>query len=190
MEEITLIKQSMKIDQRGYPSFWGIIRPKFNKKKINKQLKCPMNYVYKLKPDSYKPTTSTLPIQEFFIKHEFTEHHRISRKVEKLIEKYSLKLLLHGEINDTTDRDLFMMLENDFDKLIEDIRQVYLSKNYVGLMSKLINRAFVITSGMKSKVMVTASTTNYNRALLLKTLYDVNSNSFLACFCSKNTANN
>lgn len=187
-EEISLIKQSMKIDQRGYPAFWSLIRPNFNKSKINKQLKCPMNYVYRLKPDSYNPTTSTLPIQDFFIKHEFTEHHKISRKVEKLIEKYSLQLLIHGETDDNTDSDLFMMLEDDYEKLIKDIHQVYLSKNYVGLISKLINRAFVITSGVKRQIATTASQTNYNKALLLKALYDVSPNSFLACFCGKNKA--
>lgn len=188
MEEIKLIKQSMLIDQRGYPSFWGLIRPQFDKKKMNKQLKCPMNYVYRLKPKSYNPTTSTLPIQDFFIKHEFTEHHRVSRKVEKMIEKYSLKLLSHGVADDPTDEDLFMMLAEDFEKLIEDIRQIYLSKNYVGLVSKLINRAFVITPGVKSNIAKMVSSTNYNKALLLKTLYEVNSKCFLACFISKKSA--
>lgn len=187
-EEIKLIKQSMLIDQRGYPSFWSLIRPTFDKKKINKQLKCPMNYVYRLKPKSYNPATSTLPIREFFIKHEFTEHHKISRKVEKLIEKYSLQLLLHSELNDTTDEDLFMMLEEDFERLINDIRQIYLSRNYVGLVSKLINRAFVITPGIKRKISETVSSTSYNKALLLKVLYDVNPNSFLACFVSQTKA--
>ena len=35
-EEINMIKASMKIAQRGYPSFWSLIRPQFNKDKINK----------------------------------------------------------------------------------------------------------------------------------------------------------
>lgn len=182
MEEITLIKQSMKIDQRGYPSFWGIIRPKFNKKKINKHLKCPMNYVYRLKPASYKPATSTLPIQEFFIKHEYTEHHKISRKVEKLIEKYSLHLLMHDTFDDTADPDLFVFLEEDFDKLIEDIRNIYLSRNYLGLISRLIDRAFVITHGAKRHVHDIQSNTNNNKSILLKVLYEVNRSAFLLCF--------
>ena len=108
--------------------------------------------------------------------------------MEKLIEKYSLQLLIHGETDDNTDSDLFMMLEDDYEKLIKDIHQVYLSKNYVGLISKLINRAFVITSGVKRQIATTASQTNYNKALLLKALYDVSPNSFLACFCGKNKA--
>ena len=182
MEEITLIKQSMKIDQRGYPAFWSLIRPNFNKKKINKRLKCPMNYVYKLKPESYNPTTSTLPIQDFFIKHENTEHHKLSRKVEKLIEKYSLQLLVHDTFDDTSDSDLFMLLKDDFDKLVEDIRQIYLSRNYLGLISRLIDRAFIITHGAKRHVHDTESNTNKNRGILLKVLYEVNRDAFLLCF--------
>lgn len=147
-----------------------------------------MNYVYRLKPRSYNPATSTLPIQDFFIKHEFTEHHRVSRRVEKMIEKFSLKLFIHGEVNDSTDEDLFMMLAEDFERLIDEIRQIYLSKNYAGLVSRLIIRAFVMTPGIKRNLSKMASLTNHNRALLLKTLYDVNPECFLLCFVSGTTA--
>lgn len=182
-EEINFIKSSMKIVQRGYPSFWSLIRPQFNKDKINKQLKCPMNYVYRLKAKSYKPGTSTLPIQEFFIKHKNTEHHKISRKVEKMIEKYSLRLLLF-EMNNEDNEDLFDILSDDFDKMIEDIRVTYLSRNYLGIVSKLIDRAFIITNGAKRHVHDNDSTTNNNRAILLKVLYEVSPQIFLKCFKS------
>lgn len=181
-EEIALIKQSMDIDTRGYPAFWSVIRKGFDKKKINKKLKCPMNYIYKLKPDSYNPKTSTLPIQYFFVKHPIKEHHIISRRVEKLIERFSLRLLWAGELNDTED-DLFSLLAEDFDKMIEEIRSIYISRNYLGMMSRLIDRAFLITNGIQQSRL--AAKTNNNRAILLKTLYTVNPDAFLQCFTGK-----
>jgi len=180
-EEIALIKRSMDIDTRGYPAFWGVIRKGFDKKKINKKLKCPMNYIYRLKPDSYNPETSTLPIQHFFIKHKNTDSHKVSRRVEKMIEKYSLKLLLAGEL-DNTDENLFELLNDDFEKMIEDIRSIYLSRNYLGLISRLIDRAFIITDDLKRRKSRLSATTRNNRAILLKTLYTVNPDAFLACF--------
>lgn len=185
-EEIKLIKQSMLIDQRGYPSFWSLIRPKFDKKKINKQLKCPMNYVYRLKPKSYKPATSTLPIKDFFIKHELNEQRRISKKVETLIEKYSITLLGSIDNNVLDNEDDYYLLSDDFDKLIEDIKQIYISKNYLGMMSRLINRAFIITPELQSQRFNLESRLKNNRAILLKTLYCVNADAFLLCFKSKN----
>ena len=45
----------------------------------------------------------------------------------------------------------YLLLRSDFEELIEDIKRVYISKEYAGLYSWLINRAFQITSGVKSK---------------------------------------
>ena len=172
----------MDISTRGYPAFWGVIRKGFDKKKINKKLKCPMNYIYKLKPDSYNPTTSTLPIQHFFIKHKTSEHYRVSRQVEKLIEKYSLRLLLAGELNNS-EGDLFDLLSDDFEKMIEEIRSIYISRNYLGMMSRLIDRAFLISNGIQRRKLI--AKTNNNRAILLKTLYTVNPDAFFQCFVGK-----
>jgi hypothetical protein len=47
-EEIKRIKKDMDIKEHRYPSFWSIIKRDFNKKNINKDLICPMNYLFDL----------------------------------------------------------------------------------------------------------------------------------------------
>ena len=71
------------------------------------------------------------------------------------------------------------------DELIEEIREIYLSKEYRGLMCWLINRAFMITPQSKSNIDKSASTTRHNRSILFKTLYTINPSNFLEIF-SKN----
>lgn len=187
-EEIKLIKRKIDIPHNGYPSFWSVIRPEFkrakNKSKINRELKCPMNYIYRIKLPKYVPN-NMLPMEHFFIKHEFDSDRsslRKSKKVEQLIEKYSLRLLLASQSNETDNYDLMMILQEDFDKLIESIRTTYISNNYVGLISRLIDRAFRITPNFSRH---SNANTSSNKALLLKTLYKVNSKAFLRCFKEK-----
>lgn len=188
-EEIQRIKNDMDIKTNGYPVFWGLIRPKFNKTKINTHLQCPMNYIYGLRLNKYKDKASTLPMEYFFIKHEMTEHKRKSRKVEELIQKYSLELYDRyqkpgstGEIDDETLTENYLLLRNDFDKLIEDIHQITISSNYLGMMSWLINRAFLIGAGAKRNKRDMLATLEQNKAILLKTLYEVSPKNFLKCF--------
>jgi hypothetical protein len=88
-------------------------------------------------------------------------------------------------VNWIEDNDDYILMRSDFDQLIKDIRSVYISKNYLGLMSWLINRAFCIGSGIKGKIDITNSTIDKNKSLLLKVLYDVNKEAFLACFKEK-----
>ena len=49
-------------------------------------------------------------------------------------------------------------------------------------MSWLIDRAFCITVGAKRNHHAIQSTINYNKAILLKTLYTVNPQALLQCF--------
>lgn len=186
--EISRIKKDMEVDKYKYPVFWQGIRKGFNRDRINKKLVCPMNYLNDVKIKEFKHNTSTLPISEFFIKHEFKEKDRIkSKKVEELIQKYSLNLYTKYQ-NSTNvffnenDQEEYLLLRNNFDELINDIRQVYISKNYLSLMSFLINRAFRIGAGARRNLMTMQSNTNANKSILLKTLYEVNSDIFLKCF--------
>ena len=78
------------------------------------------------------------------------------------------------------------MLECNFESLIEDIKGVYISKDYIGLMSWLIDRAFLITCGLKRNKNTVLSNINKNKSLLLKVLYDINSKNLLKIF-SKNS---
>jgi hypothetical protein len=184
-EEIALIKQSMQIDIRKYPKFWLVIRPGFKRDNINSDLKCPMNYIFDIELPSYTPKERNIPIGNFFVNHELNETHRISRRVEKLIERYSLKQLMYNSI-DATDHTLYLLKQNDFEQLIDDIRSIYkLPDRYVGMISKLINRAFCITHGIRTKIDYIDSKTKKNRSILLKVLYNVNKEAFLQCFLGK-----
>lgn len=183
-EEITRIKKDMNIKENGYPAFWSIIRKGFNKKRINEQLACPMNYIFDIKVGKYRNTATTLPMSDFFVKHNVELDRRKSKKVEELIQKYSLTLYEINKENEE-DNENYLLLRSDFDKLIEDIQQTYISKNYIGMMSWLINRAFYIGSGVRRNSENIISTINTNRSLLIKVLYNINRNAFLQCFQEK-----
>lgn len=203
-EEIKYIKSNMDISRNGLPYFWQItkkdkrkarndeerkIRQKENREKIkeriNPELQCPMNYLYGLQLTKFRNQDSTIPIGEFFINHIQDNNRRKSKKVEELIEKYAIELhnfyMDHQGISWKDDDDDILMTTK-FNELINDIRQVYISGNYLGLMSWLINRAFYIGSGVKRNDGIIDSSTEKNKSLLLKVLYTVNKDAFLACF--------
>ena len=179
ISEIARIKKDMDIPKNKYPAFWQIIKPDFkpirhrkNGEKINMinyDLQCPMNELYKYKPKRYRSKKSTLPLSTFFVKFEPVESKRKCKRVEDLIEKYSFDLYKY-HVDDTTEVEDTILMTEKFDELIEDIKQVYISKNYLPLMSFLINRAFRITAQTKGKRNVMQSTLNKNRSVLLKTL--------------------
>ena len=124
-EEITRIKKDMNIKENGYPAFWGIIRRDFNKKRINKKLVCPMNYIFDIEVGKYRSNATTLPMSEFFIKHNVDLDRRKSKKVEELIQKYSL-MLYETNTDDEEDDSNYLLLRTDFDELIADIQQIYI----------------------------------------------------------------
>jgi hypothetical protein len=179
----------MDIKHNGYPAFWSVIRKDFNKNRINKSLKCPMNYIFDIEVEKYRSSESTLPMKEFFIKYDIDLDRRKSKKVEELIQKYSLSLYEYNTDDEDEDNDDYLLLRQDFDELINNIRQVYISKNYLGIMSWLINRAFAFGAGVKSKQEIMQSTINTNKSLLLKVLYNVNSKVFLQCFSKEKVYN-
>ncbi len=181
-DEIARLRTEMELSINGFPSFWRLIRPGFNVKKVNKELICPMNYMEHIQIPTYRPSESTIPIEKFFV--NFTEdvNRRKCKKVEDLIAKYSLDLYKFNMMGDSHDTSEELLLRADFDNLIEDIRSTYISKNYQGLMSWLINRAFCMTQGIKNAKGSMNSTIHRNKTLLLKVLYQVNKDAFLKCF--------
>lgn len=198
-EEIARIQKDMGINEIGYPKFWKHIKdkktkigaPKFNADKINKNLICPMNYLMEVKFQNTKNKLPTLPMEHFFNKFPLETNRRQSKKVEEFITKYSLEIYTNldrreKEYTDygTTDSNS-ILLRNDFDNLIEDIKKIYISKNYLGLTSWLVDRAFLITPNIKSNKDNINRNTNENKALLLKVLYTINPSNVLKVF-SKN----
>lgn len=181
--EIKRIKKDMDIKKHKYPDFWAIIKRGFNKKNINHDLVCPMNYLYDLKFNKFRHQTATIPISHFFIKHPLDINRRTCKRVEELISKYSLSLFL----NNTSNFEIYEMLDShlllrsDFEELVQNIRSVNISNNYLGLMSWLIDRAFMITPDVSRNKMIKTNL-GANKSLLLKVLYEVNPKCFLKCF--------
>ena len=199
--EIDRIKQDMNIEKNGVPSFWKHVKDykakigdkRFDSAKINKNLKCPMNYLMDLKFNNTRSNESTLPMSYFFEKFELQEDRRRCRKVEELIEKYSIDLFIYN--TSPNSKNIYVdyglcdtareQLEFDFEELLNEIKMIYISKNYLGLMSWLIDRAFCITPSIKQNTNTVKNNTNKNKSLLIKVLYDINSQNLLKCF-SKN----
>ena len=185
-EEIKRIKKDMDIKTHKYPAFWSIIKKEFNRRNINKELGCPMNYLYNLNFNKYKPTTSTLPMSHFFIKHQLDINRRTCKRVEELISKYSLQLYsqnVSDNYNNEHENE-YLLLRSDFDELVRSIRGLNISGNYIGLMSWLIDRAFIITPDVSRNKMLKTNL-GTNKSLLLKVLYEVNPKCFLSCFHKK-----
>jgi hypothetical protein len=180
--EIQRCKEEMNIKEFGYPSFFGLIKPEV-RNKINPNIVCPMNVVNHIKVAKIRYSTPTLPVQDFFVGHENKVYQRRCKQVEELIEKYSLKLY-KMQSNDNMEYEDWLLLRGDYDKLIEDIRRLNLGDKYVGLMSWLINRAFMITLGVRNNSNAITTKLSKNRPILLKILYDINPKTFKKCWKS------
>ena len=186
-EEIDYIKKDMDIDAHGYPKFWKTIKKGFDSDKINRDLICPMDYLQKLKVGNTGSPKNSVPLCEFLIDIKNTGSKRQNKKVEELIEQYSLEsytINSNKEYSDDKYED-YILLRSDFSELVEAIRKISISRNYQGMVYWLINRAFLGTAGVKRNHKVIKRYTDKNKSLLLKVLYDVNPDVFLSCFVSK-----
>lgn len=177
--EIQRIKREMNIDDVGIPMFFAGVNPQ-KQSKVNPSIQCPMNYVYRMKNKQIS-NRDVIPMQEFFVKHQNTETYRTSKKVESFIETYIQKLNQYEIKHDATQED-YLLLRSDYDELIHDLRGLTLSKKYTGLMSWLIDRAFILTPNIQSNKGKIDSKLNKNRSILLKALYDLNPKCFKKCF--------
>lgn len=180
VNEIDYIKEGMNVKDNGYPLFWALIRPEFNKKRINYRLSCPMNYLSTVSIRKIRSKDTTIPIKHFFVKHKLKMSRRQCKKVEELIEQYSLELYNYNKLD--LENDDYLLLRSDLQDLIDDIKRINISSNYSDLMSWLIDRAFCITTAVKRSVTNTDTNLNKNRSLLIKTLYECNPKVFLSCF--------
>lgn len=128
---------------------------------------------------------NTIPIKDFFINHENKETQKKSKAIEKLIEEYSLEMSDYQKDkkkNKEKDDSDYILLRSDYEDLLESIRRISLPNKYIGLMSWLVNRCFMITPGTVRNKDKIQSKLNKNRPLLLKILYDLNPNLLLKCF--------
>lgn len=185
--EIRRIKNDMDIKENKYPNFWSIIKKGFNKNNINSHLLCPMNYLYDLKIKNYRNTLSTLPMSYYFKKHDLDLNRKTCKNIEEMISKYSLDLgINYNWLENKNDlQEEYLLLRSDFDELIRDLQKMHISKNYLGLMSWLIDRAFLITPNLKVNNKNIQSNLNKNKSILLKVLYECNKQGLFLIF-SKN----
>lgn len=181
-EEIKRIKDEINIKKNGYPAFWRDIRRDCNKNLINYNLRCPMNAVHSLTVGRADFKKDTIPINDFFINHENELTQKKSKNIERLIEKYNLEIV-EAQKDKRQGKDIdYLLLRSDYEDLLEEIRRISLPNKYVGLMSWLVNRCFIMTPSMASNKDKIQSKLNKNRPLLLKILYDLNPNLLLKCF--------
>lgn len=180
--EIRRIKKELGVDESKYPKFFSIVKKNFNYDNVNKKLKCPMNFLYDVEISKVRDSRPPIPMSEFFAPVPLDSDRRKSKQVEKMIEKYSLENYKY-QIGEGAEE--YLVLQYDFYKMVEEIRAMYISKNYKSLMSWLINRAFLITPEIRNNKGKIKSKLNKNRVILLKTLYTVNSDLFLECFNEK-----
>ena len=141
-----------------------------------------MNYLYNLDISKFRDGSSTLPMSYFFIQHPLEKDKKQCKKVEELISNYSLGLLDYQIDDSPYEYSHHLLLRSDFDELLSKIGKTYISTNYSGLMSWLINRAFKITPKLLEKTTKVKSKTSKNKPLLMKILYQVSQKSFLSCF--------
>lgn len=204
--EIDLIRKDMDIPLNGYPIFWksikrrndrrnGLKLDKLTDKQIekrnamyNEEIACPMNSLYNADLSGYANTTKTYPMKKFFKYFEFKNGRTKSQKVRQLIDNYSIRILSYNKDNDLDDNensDNYLLLRDDFDQLISDLRQISFNKNTIGLMSYLIDHAFLIKPETKKNKKQFGDNLYKNKSLLLKVLYGLNPELLLKCF-SKN----
>ena len=165
--EIKRIKKDMDVENNKYPAFWKVIRRDFKEKNINYNLVCPMNYLYNLKLDQFRSNESTIPIQYFFKKFEIEKNRKTCKKVEEIIEMYMNKY--YSTIS-SENEDSYFLLKMDFDNMIQDIKKVYVSKNYIGLFSWLIDRAFCVSISQKQNQYKLKSKIKKRKSILIKAL--------------------
>lgn len=121
-----------------------------------------MNYLYDLKINRIVDSSSTIPISYFFKKFELEKDRKTCKAVEEIISKYSFDLYSIRKDTEDTYED-HILLRSDFDKMIADIKKVYISKNYIGLMSWLIDRAFKISPDVTNKSDIIKTTIDKNK---------------------------
>ena len=141
-----------------------------------------MNYLSDLAVKTPKYKLDTIDICDFFEDIKFDESRKICKRVEALIEKYQLKIgkYNHDFLNDSIEE--YLLLRSDFDALIQDIRNVFISRNYRSLMYWLLKRAFSLSLGVVQNRNKMSMITSKNKSMLLKVLYEVNRDVFLSCF--------
>lgn len=180
-KEIRRMKKDMDVEYNKYPAFWKIIRRDFKEKNINYNLICPMSYLYNLKLDQFRSKQSTIPIQCFIKKEPLHINRKTCKRVEDLIYDFSLRFY-ESEKKDDSD---YLLLRQDFNNLISSIQKTTISKNYQDFMCWILDRIFIASPQLKSNQYKIKNRMKKNRSIIIKTLFMINSKTFLNSFSPK-----
>ena len=200
---IKKIGAKMNIDEYLYPEFWKVLddrakkrfannKSKKDKEKQNDNLTCPMNFIFKIKPNNekYRSRYKTLSMDYFYLNPNGTqESKKISKKqrtIEEIISKYSLSMF-EDTVDESADseeeHDSYLLLKSDFEQMIADIKQKEIDIKI--LIPILIDRAFCISPGQKRNKDRIKTRINKNRSILLKTLYKLDPATLIKCFSNE-----
>ncbi len=178
-DELRYIKKQINIKENGYPLFWQYIRPGFSREKINPTLECPMNYLCSIRFKHGR--TATIPMEEFIVDVPVPENvGRTNKKIEKLITTFSLQakdMVRKTDYDDSTDQ--FLIFEERLGDLIEEIKGLYIGKQYKWLFSDLLKKAFRINDSRNNLVAK-------NKVQFIKVLYGVNKDLLVECLSKNN----
>lgn len=181
--EIDRIKEDMHIDKHGYPAFWSLIRPGFNKDKINPDINCPMNCLLDFKPERQKKVHARgIPLKQFLLPEKDETDIKLCRDVEALINKYNIEIYGKNLESSLYKKESYYLLLTDFEELLEEIHKLTLGKKYMGLFLWLLNKAFSEDAENELNSEKFQNQLQTNRTLVLKVLYDVNKEALLECF--------
>ena len=186
-EEIDRLRKDMDIEENGLPYFWATIRRDgVNVKKINRHLDCPMNRLEELNFPYASNRNKKIKMEDILIPHELDLNRKKAKKVEEFIEKYAKQLSIFNRTQNfvLNNNDLYVLLVVDFERLVEDLRELTISKSNCGLFYYLIDRAFRIDTRTKNKAKrgTLDSKLNKNKSILMSILWKLNPDALLMCF--------
>ena len=179
--EIARIKEDMHIDKYGYPEFWKLIKPEFNKDKINSSLVCPMNSLIKMNRVSGRGH-STIEIQNIIPMYSDNVDIKLCKQVEKLINTYNISLYGMNLNSTNYEGEEYFLLLDRFDELISDIRKLVIGEKYIDLFLWFLNKMFSKNVEKEISSQKYMNQLQTNRMLILKVLYEVNKDVLFKCF--------
>ena len=151
------------------------------KKRINHELRCPMNWLEEWLDKIQGSTTSdTIPTSDFFIKMNGKPNNRQMSKIRSLIEKYDL-FVKSIHISDTNEDFVTEKIIEESNALLDELNKIKISN--IVTINRLIETALGLEKGIGASKTLVGVNTRYARKML-NCLYKMNKERFLINFKS------
>lgn len=204
ISEIKRLKKELKVDTNGLPLFWFMLKRKNRfakgnnkadqkeqqeKKKMehyNPHLVCPMNFVCETSFFPERTSEETLPMEYFFQSYPLKSQKRVSQNLERFIEEYCTDLA--NKMAEDEEED-YKIGEEEFEEMMDNLRRCYIPDHAIGVVSNLLDRAFRISSRMKTNQGTLESNLWRNKPVVVKILYGINKKCLFNCL-NKNIMKN